>query len=58
MVSKERLKERFVNMVKVDRPSKKEYEMAKCLVSYLKEIGIDAKFYIQMGNDLYSRIAF
>ena len=32
--------------------------MAKCLVSYLKEMGTDAKFYIQMGNDLYSRIAF
>ncbi|SCI13991.1 M20/M25/M40 family metallo-hydrolase [Romboutsia sp. 1001713B170207_170306_H8] len=43
MISKERLKNIFINMVKVDSPSKNEYEMVKWLVSYLYERGIKAK---------------
>ena len=43
MVSKDRLKDIFINMVKVDSPPEKEYEMAKWLVSYLKERDIDVK---------------
>lgn len=42
MINRERLVNNFIDMVKVDSPSKQELEMAKYLVAYLKERGIDA----------------
>ncbi len=42
MINRERLVNNFVDMVKVDSPSGKELEMAKWLVGYLKERGIEA----------------
>ena len=42
MVNRDRLVNNFIEMVKVDSPSKKEREMANWLVSYLKERNIEA----------------
>ena len=41
MLSKERLVENFINMVKVDSPSNGEANMAKWLVQYLKDRNIE-----------------
>ncbi len=43
MLNKDRLINNFIEMVKVDSPSCKELEMAKFLVNYLNERGIEAK---------------
>lgn len=42
MLSRERLVENFIEMVKVDSPSNQEAEMAKWLVEYLESRGIEA----------------
>ena len=42
MVNRDRLVNNFIEMVKVDSPSKKEREMANWLVNYLKERNIEA----------------
>ena len=42
MINKERLVNNFVDMVKVDSPSREEAVMAKWLIDYLKERGIEA----------------
>ena len=39
MLSRERLVNNFIDMVKVDSPSNQEVEMAKWLVNYLTERG-------------------
>ncbi|MDU7905338.1 MAG: peptidase M20, partial [Peptostreptococcaceae bacterium] len=43
MLSRERLVNNFIDMVKVDSPSNKEIEMSKWLVNYLTERGIEVK---------------
>lgn len=43
MVSKERLKDTFISMVKVDSPPKSEIEMANWIIKHLKDRGIEAK---------------
>ncbi|MEG1285969.1 MAG: M20/M25/M40 family metallo-hydrolase [Romboutsia sp.] len=43
MISRERLVENFIKMVKIDSPSNKEKEMADYLVDYLKSRGFDVK---------------
>lgn len=42
MINRERLVNNFIDMVKVDSPSRKELKMATWLVDYLKERGIEA----------------
>ncbi|RDY26916.1 M20/M25/M40 family metallo-hydrolase [Romboutsia weinsteinii] len=43
MISKERLQDTFINIVKVDSPPKHEIEMANWLVKYLEARGIESK---------------
>ncbi|MGL4797729.1 MAG: M20/M25/M40 family metallo-hydrolase [Paraclostridium sp.] len=43
MLSRDRLVNKFIEMVKVDSPSNQELEMAKWLINYLNERGIEAK---------------
>ncbi len=50
MISRERLMDVFIDMVKIDSPSKTEYEMAKWIVSYLQERGIESKI-DKVGED-------
>lgn len=41
LISKERLRDNFIQMVKINSPSKEEKDMADFLVSYLKDRGIE-----------------